>query len=336
MQKNVLAVCDSDAAYITRLVNYFSSKKHIPFEIHAFTKTDIFMNFIKSGRVDVLLSSDDMYYVINRSSDGCCFKELFILSEDGVSASADRDHTILKYQSAENILRHLMNYYADAETVIHDCNGNIIGQELIGIYSPIKRSLKTTFALTLGQILADSKHVLYINLEEYSGFSGLLNKNYTSDMSDLMYYISQNKPNFIWKLAAMVQNIGSLEYLPPAHSPLDLKHITTEQWMAFFAELERCSYDAIILDLGDSINGIYNILNLCTKIYTPTRDDSVSYAKLMQYEELLKKMNHDDILEKTRKLGFAKFKAMDRDIGSLIYSDLGKYTRDILIQEGLI
>ena len=41
---------------------------------------------------------------------------------------------------------------------------------IIGVFSPLGRCLKTSFALALGQILAKERAVLYLNLESYSGF----------------------------------------------------------------------------------------------------------------------------------------------------------------------
>ena len=53
--------------------------------------------------------------------------------------------------------------------------------EVIGVYSPIGRSGKTTFAITLGQVLAKEKETLYINMEEFSALSKIFNKEYSGD-----------------------------------------------------------------------------------------------------------------------------------------------------------
>ena len=42
---------------------------------------------------------------------------------------------------------------------------------MIGVYSPIGRCGKSSFAFTLGQVLAREEKVLYITLEEFSGLS---------------------------------------------------------------------------------------------------------------------------------------------------------------------
>ena len=39
--------------------------------------------------------------------------------------------------------------------------------KVLGVYSPVGRCLKTSFALTMGKLLAQEERVLYPNLEEF-------------------------------------------------------------------------------------------------------------------------------------------------------------------------
>ena len=58
--------------------------------------------------------------------------------------------------------------------------------KVLGVYSPVGRCLKTSFALTMGKLLAQEERVLYLNLEEFSGLSVLMKEEYKSDLSDLL------------------------------------------------------------------------------------------------------------------------------------------------------
>ena len=73
------------------------------------------------------------------------------------------------------------------------CPGRGAGEGL-GVYSPVGRCLKTSFALTMGKLLAQEERVLYLNLEEFSGLSVLMKEEYKSDLSDLLYFLQR------WKL----------------------------------------------------------------------------------------------------------------------------------------
>lgn len=330
MEKSILAVCDLEETYARQLMDYLNQKKTVPFEVHAFTEMDSFMSYAKMNNIDVLLIAEEALTEEIRSFS---IEEVFILSEDKEILDASGYKSIYKYQATENILREVMCYYAETQTSKKSIQVPLSDVEMIAVYSPVKRTLKTSFAIALGQILSESKRTIYINLEDYAGFNSLLRTTYMTDMSDLMYYISQDKPNFIWKLASMVQSMGGLDYIPPALSPLDIRNIKGEQWLHFFGEIKKCNYEVIILDMGEAVDGVFDILRMCKRIYMPTRDDGVSYAKLEQFEALLQIMEYGDVLKKIKKLGFSYFKGLEYGIDRLIYSDLGQYIRKLLLAE---
>mgnify|MGYP006877199938 CR=1 FL=1 len=62
---------------------------------------------------------------------------------------------------------------------------------VVGIYSPVNRCFKSSLALTIGQVMAKKESVLYLNLEEYSGFTRLINSEYKADLSDVLYLYRQ-------------------------------------------------------------------------------------------------------------------------------------------------
>ena len=99
------------------------------------------------------------------------------------------------------------------------------------MYSPVGRTMKTTFALTMGQILAKRKAVLYMNLEEYSGFEYLLEQTYEQTMGDLLYYLRQKVPNWTMRMNRMIQTMNNLDFLPPVFTPGDIQSTTPEEWI---------------------------------------------------------------------------------------------------------
>ncbi len=327
MKKYILAVCDLEEKYALKLMEYLKVQKGVPFEVQAYTLVEKLMDYGMHNHIDILLVSEK---AVCEEMKDLNVEQIFVLSEEKEETEEYGFRCIYKYQASENILREVMCYYAEAKQPVYIRNHNHNKIEMIGVYSPVKRALKTSFAITLGQILAKEHRVLYINLEEYSGFNTLMKTIYMSDMSDLLYYISQNRKNFIWKLASIVQNIGELDYIPPTLSPMDIRHITEDQWFDFFDELRSCDYEIIILDLGESVDGLFNILRECKKIYTPVKDDAVSYAKMEQYEALLRIMEYEDILEKTVRLSFSYLKGIEYGFENMVYGDLGKYVRKIL------
>ena len=63
--------------------------------------------------------------------------------------------------------------------------------------------------------------------------------------------------------------------------------------------LEKSIYRVLILDLGDCIDGLYEVLKHCTKVYTPYLEEPTAKVKLAQYEEDLRSSGYGDILRHT-------------------------------------
>ena len=51
----------------------------------------------------------------------------------------------------------------------------------------------------------------------------------------------------------------------------------------------------------DEMEGIFELLQRCERIYMPVATDRIARAKLSQYEKLLRMMEQQEILEKTKK-----------------------------------
>ena len=61
---------------------------------------------------------------------------------------------------------------------------------MIGIFSPVHRSGKTGYGLRLGQELAVSRNVLYLNMEIYGGIGGHFPEE-GHTLGDVLYYLRQ-------------------------------------------------------------------------------------------------------------------------------------------------
>ncbi len=326
MGQNIMAVYDSDEAYVTKLMDYFCEVRPVPVEIRGFTEWDSLKGFAEANPVDILLVEEGNF---KDEMEELRFGEIMVLSEEAGSRKDNRGHkNVCKYQSTENILREVMNHYAEEpEELSSALSGSFC--HLIGVYSPVRRSLKTSFSLALGEYLSHSEKTLYINLEDYSGFHALLHENSMSDLSELVFYVGQNKKNFPYKLASIVQRLGQLDYIPPAIYPTDLKSVDTATWILLFEKLVSCGYSTIIADFGDGIRDLTELLKYCELIFMPIRNDRVSEAKLEQYEASMRITEQSEILNKTKKLLFPYFKDLDCPPEQLEQTSLGDHIRTL-------
>ena len=62
------------------------------------------------------------------------------------------------------------------------------------------------------------------------------------------------------------------------------------------------SYETIVLDIGNGIEEVFQMLDMCTTVYTPIKTDKMSRSKLAQFEELLSVRDYPQILSRMVKL----------------------------------
>lgn len=313
-------------------MEYLMKKKNIPFEIQAFTSPEVLADFARSHSVEILLISDK---AITEEIRQLPIRQIILLSEGVHDPSLDQFPAVYKYQSSDNVIREVMACYGVENEVIVGQN-QVTKKEMriIGVYSPVGRTQKTSFALALGQILGRDRAVLYLNLESYSGFEQLLETHFDRGLSDILYYARQQNSGIVYKIAGMVQTIQNLDFLPPALFPMDIQTTKYEEWLWLFRQLEQnSSYEVLILDLGDAVCDLYQLLDHCTEIYVPIRQDVISMAKIAQFEQTLQLWDSASVMEKIRKIRIpfcAAGKTGKAWVEELAWSELGDYVRKLL------
>ena len=283
-------------------------------------------NDTKLKEIECLLISESVY---NQTVEDLKIPHIIILSESGNNLNKALHH-INKYQSCENIFREVLKYYTDkSENTSVVLRTGLKKMKIIGIYTPVGRCLQTTFSLTLGQMLARQFKTLYLNFEIYSGFSRMLNKNFHSDISDLMYYFGCARDKLAYRLESMVETVGGLDFVPPAEIHRNLAGICGEQWMDLFHEIEKCSeYEYLILDLTDGLTDLWDVLRGCDYVYTITRGDGLAMAKIEQYEKALEQMHYGDVAARTKQWNLPVFRQLPVHFEEFTYGDLAAYIRE--------
>lgn len=331
MDKKILAIFDSEEGYAYRLMEFISGKTNLPFEIYVFTEESRFYSCSGIKDIECLLVSESVY---SQEVEALKIPHIIILSESGENLNKALHH-INKYQSCENIFHQIMEYYTDkSETVPTTIRTGLKKMQIIGVYTPIGRCLQTTFSLTLGQMLAKRYKTLYLNFEIYSGFSRMLCRNFNSDISDLMYYFACAREKLVYRLESMIETVNGLDFIPPAEIYQNLAGIRGNQWLDLFQEIERVSeYDFLILDLTDGIMDLWEVLRGCDHIYTITREDGLSMAKVEQYEKALESLDYGDINARTVKWKLPIFKQLPSQFEELTYGELAAYIRSQVFPE---
>ena len=317
-------------------MEYINRKNTIPFEVHAFTSLDQLRNFVKNHQVEILLISEKA--MCTEVGDWPISK-IVILSEGIHDPGSEKYPSVYKYQSSSAVVREVLACYGGSA---EQENERMLKPKMtvIGIYSPVGRCLKTSLALAMGQILAKEKATLYLNLEDCPGFETLFHTAYDRNISDIIYYLRQGETNLISKIAAVAAAVGKLDFLPPARSPQELRGVTAEEWHRLFTAIrENSSYEILILDIGSGPDCLGDLLGECDYIYMPVKSDTMSAAKLAQFESLLRLWDCENLMSRIKKLHLPVRRlpeSSDRCIEQLVYTELGEYAENLVRKDGII
>lgn len=322
MTHKIMAICDTEEGYAFRMAEYLLEKVKLPYTLHLFTAVEELEKFAGREEIEILLIAESAWRLIKEEYIRTQVAQMFILREGGEaeqtlipqeSSGAAREdmRCISKYQSPELVVREMLNVIADDGGWKGCPEAMDTAVKMIGIYSPVKRCLQTSFALSLGQLLAKEHKTMYLNFEMYSGLGELLRREYQSDMLDVMYYFQSAREKLALRLPTIIQNAGGLDYIPPMQYSLGIREVPGEQWLALCRDIAAIGeYEYMILDLDDGIDGLFELLKNCQKIYTITREDAFAQAKLRQYERMLQQGELGEISEKTVKCRFPIFQEL--------------------------
>lgn len=303
--KRTICICDREPEYSYQFMEVVNEKRTCPFIVKAFTSPQTLITYLRQDSADVILISPEFYDITISRMTAARF---FLLMDGRETVIPEGLSQIHKYQKADNILRDILKEY---EITSIFSGSSSYDMQLYGVYSPLHRIGKTTFALAMCQELGKDKKVLYLNLESCSGFTDLMQREYSVDLTDLLYCARQEEGMLMSQLASAAQGFYNLDYIPPAKIPVELTDITAEEWNELLDQLIGSGiYDLIMIDFGEGIQGLLGLLARCDRIYMPVMDDFFSQSKLSQYEEMLETLDYQEIIEKTKRVYLPKQEVM--------------------------
>lgn len=331
MAQEVLALCDGNIHYGSRLAAYLEQQKGFPLRILFYSDAGQLLKCMPEICPQYYLLSEEIFAALSEAGLPA-YKRLFLLKKQSDTKECDSPHitTIYRYQQAGQIMRAMLAQLEEETAAsFRDLKGTA-GSKIIGVYTPVRRSMQTSFSILLGQLLAAEERTLYINTEGYSGFRTLLGRELKPDITDFMFLAKKEGEAFFKLLEGMIQTIGRLEYIPPASAFIDLMSVTREQWMKLLREIRRDKrFSYLVIDITEQMQGMFQILDECDIVYTIEGTDAIARAKLYEYEQLLMLMDYDGIRAKTKKKRLPSVQFTEMNFERLLYSELAGYVRGI-------
>lgn len=272
LKKYTVAICDFEEAYAIRLMNYMNGQEACKILALTFTKEEKLQQYLEQNGVDCILAVEQ-FDVKNTDK-----KVVALCTEEGKEG-------IYKYQPAGDIISEMMGILEKEHSIKTSEKTPIDGEcRMIGIYSPIGRSGKTSLALAL----AREEGGLYIGMEEYSCVEE------STTMSDVCYWIRKREEMIEKKVEECAVKEGNVWKLLSPFTYMDLKEMTVEEYAWFFEKIRQSGrFQKVIVDIGCGSLWDYSFLSLFHQVFVPilpeiSREKEMHFRKVLQFVGLEK------------------------------------------------
>lgn len=324
--ERTMVLCDEEEEYAQLMTEFLKKQRELPWTLHTYTDVEEMLHKEKEA-ISLLVVAESAYSDKMRALHA---DRTVILNESGVMRWENMLYAD-KYSAAEEVLKRLLEIYVDMADNDMPRLGVNLHTKFIGNYSPVRRGMQTSFALTLGQMLAEKHRTLYLNFEHYAGMGALLPDMQTLDMADLLYFLNGEKEKFRIRIQTMLRHIGKLDYVPPMKAGQNLLSVTEEEWLGLLRKIEELNeYEYVILDLSESMQGLFEILRLCCRVFTSSAKDRIAERKLMQYEQVLALYEYEDVLGKTKRLDLSHICRLPSEPEQLTRGELAEVVRNLM------
>lgn len=295
MNEKNLVICDKEFQYANSLAENIAKQSELSVKVHICSNLERVLQLMEERTIHILVVDEKYTYEERREITA---DQTFVLSKGEVADLGEDEWAVRKYQCCDGIIREIFEVYVEKTKENLVCPMRKKRAKLIAVYSPIHRIGKTTFALALGKEHARHRRTLYLNMEEHPGFDGASEEG--MNMGDLLYYLKQGNQNAGIRMQSMVRQMEEMDYLLPIPVSQDLKEVTLDEWELFLEKIVQGSaYESIILDIGESVQGLFQILEKCDRIYMPVLRDPISVRKMQRFEKDVERLQKGKLLQKT-------------------------------------
>lgn len=339
----VLAICDEDERYLNRLDCYLSERLTIPFEIREYTSVEKLCEGCKDVEPTILLISGSFFRELKKLRTEP-FADVIVLEdpeevryeEEVAQEEADdakwRVSRMNKFVSAERVLNAVLDRCLSCSQVMYagnDFPGNSTG--VIGVYSPLSRCLQSTYALTLGQELAKKGKVLYFSFEPYASLPEICDMQEDYDLADFLYLVDCYPGKLSLYLEKVCQKAGAVDVIPPARNFLSVRSVKMERWEDLFHRITFFTdYAYVIMDLNECMASFVPLLERCDRVFTPSRTDAVSRARMERYRHLLSENGMDEVWDRTVEAELPLYRDLPVRIAEFTQGALAQDIRKVL------
>lgn len=307
MEKVVIGLYDK-TVYSERFAEYFCNNKNNCIDFMIFTVFDKISEFVKKGKLDVLLLGQEYIDEIKNTKE---IGKIIVLSEGNYVMEGEKYPVVFKYQSVENIINEVLENIADDEKIrLEENNKNPvkINTELIGVYSSDSVNLALKYGVDLAIKTAKVKKTLLVCLDQLNGLDGALRlennmceqffsyegenmtyeTSYVRGMSEVIYYLNKKGSKLALKLQSIICHRGGVDCIYSVEDYRDLKYFDIEGVEEFISILSgQMEYETIIFVIGYLNETFIELMQRCDKLYFSAVQDEIDRQRFSSFEKTL-------------------------------------------------
>ncbi len=283
MREKVCCILDKDEEYAVRLTGYFNDKGKIPYRAMAYTDIRAVIDSLKDYEAEVLITGCD---ISDTELEQVCVKKLIYLGE-----SSDEDCVVCRYQSADKLMKDVLARLSVGRNELEGAGGT----RIIGIYTPSYDYDREQISLGLAAAHGRDRRVLYMNLEEFTEVSQLLELT-PRGLSDALFFYLTDPDGAYAKVISCSGRADGYDYMYPVVCAEDIMDITSEELKGFIGLIcDGGAYDEIIVDIGTLVRTPWEVMEFCDEILVPQPINEVQNIRLNRFNDFISKTGREKV-----------------------------------------
>lgn len=307
MKKIIVAMFDCEG-YTKRLAEYLIHHCNAMLDVRLFTNIENMRQFLRRERVEILLVGEKDWDSAWETEVNV--HQLIFLSDGDMVCEGTSRQIIFKYQSAESIVKELLSVIAEDDTIqTGKFKTGFRNVEFIGVYSPFGGAGTSTFAYRMAKEYGVQYLTLYLNMELFDGMSIYQDRQHKDitgtagtgrgGMSELIFYLQQNKDKLAVKIQALVQRREGIDCITAVEDYRDLYSMKIMDLRHLLQVLaEETGYQKILFDIGYLGESSLELMRHCDILYLPKAGSDIQKNKQSSFEELLIREGDREMLER--------------------------------------
>lgn len=298
MKKVKLAICIQDEEYEARFVKCVMNHYKESYEIYVL---DSISELVKQmEKMDGVIIAGDGDWLSQ-----CSFEKqenvIFVLQENMEEKMMCMENGIFlteKYQEVYKVMEQVEKQVTkDFSKKVHSMDEK--ETQWIGVFSLENEVLQIPFTALLAEILGETKQVLVIDIQPYSGFEMEIDADAdVLGMEDVMA-VTATGVYTNSRLAASIGHEQRWDYIYPVKNVQCLAEADVEQYKTMIRLLQKeRGYEHIIINFGAIFSGVTELIRSCDQVYFLTGKPEETNWREKEFHTKMGIGNGDNFLEK--------------------------------------